>query len=63
MFYVDLSTNVLHVRRNVTYPKGDNRPCIGTPKTESGNRDVPIMSALLEYLHNQLFDPAFNGGN
>lgn len=34
---VDLSTNVLHVRRNVTYPKGDNRPCIGTPKTESGN--------------------------
>ena len=47
---VDLSANVLHVRRNVTFPKGDNRPCIGTPKTESGNRDVPIMSALLEYL-------------
>ena len=47
---MDLSANVLHVRRNVTFPKGDNRPYIGTPKTESGNRDVPIMSALLEYL-------------
>ena len=55
---VDLSANVLQVRRNVTFPKGDNRPCIGTPKTERPaklcqapkprKRDVSSISASLD---------------
>lgn len=44
----DFETNVIHVVRNVTYPS--NQPLIGTPKTKSGTRDVPILSGLLEYL-------------
>lgn len=47
---IELYKGVIHVRRNVTYPKGVNGPHIGTPKTESGVRDIPIMPALLDYL-------------
>ena len=45
---VDLSGNVIHVERNVTYT--NNQPIVGTPKTSSGMRDVPIMPPLLKYL-------------
>ena len=45
---VDLSENVIHVERNVTYT--NNQPIIGTPKTSSGTRDVPIMPPFLKYL-------------
>lgn len=47
---IDLEENILHVRRNVTFPKGTNDPYIGTTKTESGVRDIPIMPMLLDYL-------------
>ena len=47
---IDLEGNILRVRRNVTYPKGTNDPYIGTTKTESGVRDIPIMPMLLDYL-------------
>jgi len=45
---IDLSENVIHVVRNVTYV--NNQPIVGTPKTQSGTRDVPIMPPLLKYL-------------
>ena len=45
---IDLENNVIHVRRNVTHTF--NAPIIGTPKTEKGKRDVPIMQGLLKYL-------------
>ena len=45
---VDLDNNVIHVRRNVTHIS--NQPIIGTPKTERGKRDVPIMAGLLNHL-------------
>lgn len=47
---IDLENNILHVQRNVTFPKGTNDPYIGTTKTESGVRDIPIMPMLLDYL-------------
>lgn len=47
---IELAKGVIHVQRNVTYPKGVNGPHIGTPKTESGVRDIPIMPTLLDYL-------------
>ncbi|MBR0367079.1 MAG: hypothetical protein IJH86_01640 [Clostridia bacterium] len=40
---IDLEGNILRVRRNVTYPKGTNDSYIGTTKTESGVRDIPII--------------------
>lgn len=45
---IDLSNNVIHVVRNVTHTS--NRPIIGTPKTDKGTRDVPIINGLLNYL-------------
>lgn len=45
---IDLTSNVIHVVRNVTYV--NNQPIVGTPKTQSGTRDVSIMPALLKYL-------------
>lgn len=47
---IDLENNVICVRRNVTYPGGRNRPNVGTPKTKSGERTVPIFQKLLDYL-------------
>ena len=47
---IDLEANVIHVRRNVTYPGGRNDPLIGTTKTKSGVRDIPIIPDLLRYL-------------
>ena len=45
---VDLEQNVLHVQRNVTYT--NNQPFVGTPKTKSGFREVPIIPDLLAHL-------------
>lgn len=47
---VDLAVGVIHVQRNVTFPRGRNEPLIGTTKTDSGVRDVPILPMLLDYL-------------
>ncbi|MBQ3268706.1 MAG: tyrosine-type recombinase/integrase [Clostridia bacterium] len=45
---IDLENNILHVQRNVTFPKGTNDPYIGTTKTESGVRP---KSRNLHVLH------------
>lgn len=47
---VDLTKNVLHVVRNISYPKGQNDSLIGTPKTENGVRDVPIAPEVMKCL-------------
>jgi len=47
---VDLKKNVLHVVRNISYPKGQNDSLIGTPKTENGIRDVPIAPEVMKCL-------------
>lgn len=47
---IDLVNNVIHVERNVTYPRGCNQPVIGTTKTESGVREIPIIPKLLDLL-------------
>ena len=45
---VDYTANVIHIRRNVTHTS--NQPIIGTPKTQAGYRDVPIMDGLKEFI-------------
>ena len=47
---VDFPKGVIHVQRNVTFPRGKNSPLVGTTKTESGVREIPIPSMLLDYL-------------
>lgn len=47
---IDLARNVIRVQRNVTFPRGCNQPQIGTPKTESGVREIPIIPRLLDFL-------------
>ena len=47
---VDLKKNVFHIQRSVTFPRGKNGCEIGTPKTESGIRDVPISPELMKVL-------------
>ena len=47
---IDLSNSVIHVQRNITYPRGCNEPLVGTTKTESGVRDIPILPQLLDFL-------------
>ena len=47
---VDFKDGVIHVERNVTFPRGRNDPLFGTTKTESGVRDIPILPMLLDYL-------------
>ena len=47
---VDFKNGVIHVERNVTFPRGRNEPLVGTTKTESGVRDIPILPMLLDYL-------------
>lgn len=45
---IDLKENLIRVRRNVTY--SNNQPFIGSPKTKSGYRSIPILENLLNYL-------------
>ncbi len=46
---IDTEAGLIHVRRNVTHA-GGNRPVIGTPKTKSGKRDIPLDPFVLEVL-------------
>lgn len=46
---IDLGNRLIHVRRNVTHPQ-TNQPHIGTSKTKSGTRDIPLDPMLLELL-------------
>ena len=46
---IDLENQLIHVQRNVTHPQ-TNQPHIGTPKTKSGTRDIPLDPMLLELL-------------
>lgn len=45
---IDIGNNMIHVVRNVT--RTNNQPIIGTPKTASGERNIPIIADLLKYL-------------
>ncbi|MBR3873008.1 MAG: site-specific integrase [Clostridia bacterium] len=46
---IDVENSLIHVRRNVTHPQ-TNQPYIGTPKTKSGTRDIPLDPLLVELL-------------
>jgi len=46
---IDTENGLIHVRRNVTHPQ-TNQPHIGTPKTKSGTRDIPLDPMLKELL-------------
>ena len=46
---VDTKAELIHIRRNVTHA-GGNKPVIGTPKTKSGERDLPLDPFVLEAL-------------
>ncbi len=43
---IDIAQGLIHVQRNVTFTS--NQPIIGTPKSKSGVRDVPLLPQLLE---------------
>ena len=45
---VDFDENIINVQRNVTYT--NNQPFVGSPKTNSGYRAVPILDELLSFL-------------
>jgi len=45
---IDWEKGLIHVRRNVTF--AGNQPHVGTPKTEKGTRQIPIVGMLREYL-------------
>ena len=45
---IDLAANEIHIRRNATY--ANNQATVGTPKTKSGFRDIPLFPDLLTYL-------------
>lgn len=45
---IDLKNEVIHVRRNITYPL--NAPYVDTPKTKAGIRDIPLDIRLLNHL-------------
>ncbi len=60
---VDFEKNTIHVERNVVFPKGSNNPVVGTPKTESGTRYIPIAPELREYLKPQDAEDFVIGGS
>ena len=45
---IRLDEGLIYVQRNVTY--AGNQPHVGTPKTSSGERMIPINGILAEYL-------------
>jgi len=47
---LDLKRNVIRVERNITFPRGKNGCSIGTPKTESGTREIPVTPELMKSL-------------
>lgn len=46
---IDFERGLIYIRRNVTHPNG-NTPVIGTPKTKSGVRVIPLDSTLKKLL-------------
>lgn len=46
---IDIEANLIHVRRNVTHA-GGNKPVIGSTKTKSGTRDIPLDPFVVEIL-------------
>lgn len=44
---IDFAEKLVHIRRNVTFPGGANTGIIGTPKTQSGARSIPVTEAFL----------------
>ena len=46
---IDTKAGLIHIQRNVTHA-GGNRPVIGTPKTKSGKRDIPLDPYVVEVL-------------
>lgn len=43
---LDFAKELIHIRRNVTYTS--NQPIIGTPKSKSGIRDIPLLTQMLD---------------
>lgn len=43
---IDIAQGLIHVQRNVTFTS--NQPILGTPKSKSGIRDIPLLPQLLE---------------
>ena len=46
---IDAENGLIHVRRKVTHPQ-TNQPYIGTPKTKSGMREIPLDPMRMELL-------------
>lgn len=46
---IDLEAGLITIQRGVTFEA--NQPVIGTPKSKAGYRPIPIVEALLPYLH------------
>ena len=46
---IDTGAGYIHVRQNVSHCNG-NQPIVGTPKTKSGKRDIPLDAFVLEVL-------------
>ncbi len=44
---IDLEAELIHINRNVTYPT--NQPTIGTPKTKTSIRDIPLSAELRSF--------------
>ena len=44
---IDFAAKLVHIRRNVTFPGGANTGIIGTPKTQSGMRSIPVTEGFL----------------
>ena len=59
---IDNKNNVIHVNKTITFDK-DNKATIGTPKTETSNRDIPMTEDIRRILKEQRTktDILFNG--
>ena len=49
---IDYKNNVIHVNKTQTYTL-ENKSTYGTPKTDAGNRDIPITSTIKQVLKKQ----------
>ena len=52
---IDLQSNVIHVRKGVTFQEG-GKPVVAAPKTATSVRDIPILKPLRDHIPTQ-----FNG--
>ncbi|MBQ4074927.1 MAG: site-specific integrase [Clostridia bacterium] len=46
---IDMDHGLIHIQRNVTHSQG-NKPIIGTTKSKSGKRDIPLDGYVIECL-------------